>query len=62
MKLTEQSELKMETECRPVARRYRRISQANWWFAQMRRAANGACPTEPDGERRSVQRRLPLLG
>ena len=25
-----------EPGCRPVARRYRRISQANWWYAQQR--------------------------
>ena len=60
MKLTEQSELKMETGCRPVARRYRRISQSNWWFTQMRRAVNGACPTEQGPERRVVQKVLPL--
>ncbi|HEY1172061.1 MAG TPA: hypothetical protein VGH19_11875 [Verrucomicrobiae bacterium] len=45
MKLTEQSELKLETGCRPVSRRYRKVSQANWWFGQMRRAVEQACPT-----------------
>jgi hypothetical protein len=62
MKLTEQSELKMETAgCRPVSRRYRRISQANWWFGQMRRAVEQACPSEGTESRRREQRVLPLV-
>jgi hypothetical protein len=61
MKLTEQSELKMETAgCRPVSRRYRRISQANWWFGQMRRAVEQACPSETGPARRGEQKVLPL--
>ncbi len=59
MKLTEQSELKMETGCRPVSRRYRRISQANWWFGQMRRAVEHAAPSEAV-RTRVEQKVLPL--
>ena len=55
MKLTEQSEIKMETECRPVSRRYRRVSQASWWFGQMRRAADHASPGEMGQTRRMEQ-------
>lgn len=60
MKLTEQSELKMETGCKPASRRYRKISQANWWFGQMRRAVDHANPGESAPSRRVVQRVLPL--
>jgi hypothetical protein len=60
MKLTEQSELKMETGCRPVSRRYRKISQANWWFGQMRRAVEQACPSE-EPVKMARQRVLPLV-
>ncbi|MGV3757245.1 MAG: hypothetical protein ACO1QS_17840 [Verrucomicrobiota bacterium] len=62
MKLTEQSELKMETAgCRPVSRRYRRISQANWWFGQMRRAVEHAAPEEVGPTTRRVEQKvLPL--
>jgi hypothetical protein len=60
MKLTEQSELKMETGCRPVSRRYRRVSQANWWFGQMRRAVEHATPSEP--ARARVEQRALRLG
>jgi hypothetical protein len=62
MKLTEQSELKVETAgCRPVSRRQRRVSQASWWFGQMRRAVEHACPGEAAPERRVEQRVLPLM-
>ncbi|MCD6051884.1 MAG: hypothetical protein K0Q55_3293 [Verrucomicrobia bacterium] len=59
MKLTEQSEMKVGTGCQPVSRRYRRISQANWWFGQMRRAVEQACPSEVTRVR-VEQRVLPL--
>ncbi len=60
MKLREQSELKLETGCRPVSRRYRRVSQANWWFGQMRRAVEQACPSEGRESRQGEQKVWPL--
>ncbi len=57
MKLTEQSEMKMETGCRPVSRRYRRVSQASWWFGQMRRAVEQACPGGNQKEERRMKNR-----
>ncbi len=59
MKLTEQSEMKVETGCQPVSRRYRRVSQANWWFGQMRGAVEHVAPGEP-ARARVEQRTLPL--
>ncbi|HEY1174379.1 MAG TPA: hypothetical protein VGH19_23640 [Verrucomicrobiae bacterium] len=59
MKLSEQSELKMEVGCRPVSRRNRKISQASWWFGQMRRAVEQACPSEVS-KARVEQRVMPL--
>ncbi len=52
MKLTEQSELsrlhRRAYECSAASRegkaRSQRISRANWWFGQMRRAVEQACP------------------
>jgi len=61
MKLTAQSELKVSNGCRPVSRRQRRVSQASWWFGQMRRAVEHACPGEGAPERRVEQRVLPLM-
>jgi hypothetical protein len=61
MKLTEQSELKMEKVCRPASRRYRRISQASWWFGQMHRAVEKACPGDMPPTHRVEQRVLPLV-
>jgi hypothetical protein len=61
MKLTAQSEMKMETGCRPAGRRHRRVSQASWWFGQMRRAAEHASPAETGTGQRVEQRAL-LLG
>jgi len=61
MKLTEQSELKMEASCRPANRRYRRISQASWWFGQMHRAVEKACPSDTPASRRVEQPMLPLV-
>jgi len=61
MKLTEQSEIKLETGCRSSAgRRQRRMSQASWWFGQMRRAVDKACPGESSPERRVEQRVMSL--
>jgi hypothetical protein len=60
MKLTEQSELKMETNCRSASRSYRKISQANWWFGQMHRAVERACPSE-EPVKVARQRVLPLV-
>jgi len=60
MKLTAQSEMKMETGCRPAGRRHRRVSQASWWFGQMRRAVEHASPAETRTDRREEQRALPL--
>jgi hypothetical protein len=71
MKLTEQSELKMESrshrrayECSTTSRERKaslqRVSQASWWFGQMRRAVEHACPAERRPARRVEQRVLPL--
>ncbi|MCD6051218.1 MAG: hypothetical protein K0Q55_2621 [Verrucomicrobia bacterium] len=67
MKLIEQSELsrlhRRAYECSAASRegkaRSSRSSQANWWFGQMRRAVEQACPTE-EPKRQVEQRALPL--
>lgn len=65
MKLSNQIEMSMNTKCRPLVRRQRRLSRASWWFAQMRRAvdANGDCGAEPAQarDRGGRQELLPLL-
>jgi len=69
MKLTEQSEMKSRLhrrayECATASRArkasLRRVSQASWWFGQMRRAADHASPGETSQARRSEQGGLAL--
>jgi len=63
MKLNEQSELNIQSTCRPTTRRQRRTASATWWFSQMRRAVDGAgaCGTESGSQgAQGQQAGLPL--